>query len=246
MYSPGFFKVSVKAMSARELIRRFGIWRFPLLFLVARFAHIQPFIHWMPQLWADLECDQQMLPEEFWPKTARHREAVEKLGFVCCGFSRLKNELSLNRLNLDNGKVTYIHKNNIHIALVLYHKTRIAEPVNKEKEEVVVAFTAAFPIGSLSCSNAKGGFEPNADEQVVRNYTDDVLVLYETFLNALKPKSAQPLTFSTTEQMKQLFDERLVKRFENRVKRGLFIKMTDLEIEQARRRIPPPLPKQGN
>jgi len=246
MYFPGFYKVNPKAISIKELIRRHGIWRFPILYFLTRFRRIESAGHWMPQLWADLECDRQALSEQFWQRTTKQREAIEKLGFVSCGFSRLKNELSLNRLNVDNGKVTYIHKNNIHISLVLYHKTRIPEPVNKEKEEIVVAFSAAFPIGSLSCSNARGGFEPNPDEQVTRNYTDDVFALYETFLNALKQKSAQPLTFSTPEQMRQLFDERLIKRFENRVKRGLFVKMTDEEIAEARRKIPPPLPKQGN
>jgi hypothetical protein len=200
----------------------------------------------MPQLWADLECDQRALSEQFWQRTTKYREAIEKLGFVGCGFSMLKNEFNLNRLVLDNGKITYIHKNNTHIALIVYHKTRIPEPVNKDKEETVVAFTTAFPIGSLSCSNARGGFEPNPDEKVVRIHTDDVVALYETFLNALKRKSEQPLAFSTPRQMQQLFDERVIKRFENRVKRGLFVKMTDLEIEQARRRMPPPLPKAGN
>lgn len=200
----------------------------------------------MPQLWADLECDQQALSEQFWQRTMKHREAMEKLGFVGCGFSRLKDEFNLNQLKLDNGKVIYIHRNKTHLALVLYQKNRVPGPVYKEKEVIVAAFTAAYPAGSLSCSNARGGFEPSPDEKVVRIRTDDVSALYNIFLDAVKRRSEQPLTFSTPEQMQQLFDERLIMRFENRLKRGLFVKMTDGEIEQAKKKIPPPLPKQRN
>lgn len=246
MYPPGFYKTNLRAISLKEMVGWYGILRLPLVYFVTRFGRIESPGYWMPQLWADLECDQQALSEQFWQRTTAQREAMTQLGFVCCGFSRLKDEFNLNRLNTDNGKAIYIHKNKAHIAMVIYHKTRIPEPVNKDKEVTVAVFTAAFPVGSLSCSNARGGFEPNPDEQVIRIRNDDVFALYDIFLDALKRKSEEPLTFSTTEQMQQLFDERLIKRFENRVKRGLFVKMTDEEIAQARRKIPPPLPKQGN
>lgn len=244
MYPAGFYRTNLRAISLKEMMGRYGILRLPIVYFFTRFGRIKSPGYWMPQLRADLECDQQALSEQFWQRTAKHREAMEKLGFVGCGFSRLKDEFNLNPLNTDNGKVIYIHKNKAHIALVIYHKTRVPEPVNKDKEVTVAVFTAAYPIGSLSCSNARGGFEPNPDEQVIRIRTGDVFALYDTFLNALKRKPEQPLTFSTPVQMQQLFDERLIKRFENRVARGLFVKMTDEEIAEARRKKPPPLPMQ--
>jgi hypothetical protein len=246
MHSGGFFKVSAKAISAKELIRRFGIWRFPVLFLVARFARVPSVIHWMPQLWADLECDQQMLPEEFWPKTARHREAVEKMGFVPFGYSRLKDEFNINPSRVDNGKISYLHKNNSHVAAILYHKSRVPTAVNKGKEAIAVTFTAAFSSGSLSVTNSLSGFETDSDQEVVRIYTDDACALYDKFLNSLKRRPEQPMVFSGPKELQQLGDERQIKRFEARVRSGVLVKMTDEEIAQARRKIPPPLPKKEN
>lgn len=243
IYPPGFYRTNARAVSIKELIRWFGIWRLPLVYLAARFGPRQTTGHWMPQLWKDLECEQRELSDEFWQRTHQHRDAMEKLGFICAGLSKFRTTLNLTPNVLETGRISYLHKNNSYIGIILYRKSSVPGPVYKTRDLMIIAFTAVFKDRSLSVTNNKLIFEPDEDQKVVRILKDDASLLYDEFLKAVQREPEQPVVFSDHEQLRQWYDSRQIKSFEMRVKRGLFVKMTDLEIEQARRKIPPPLPK---
>lgn len=242
-YPPGFYRTNARVVSIKELIRWYGIWRLPLVYLVTRLGPRQKTGSWMPQLWKDLECEQQDLSDHFWQMTHRHRDAMEKLDFVCTGFSKFKPTLNLTPNVLETGRISYLHKNNSYIGIILYRRSHVPGPVYKTRDMIIIAFTAVYKDQSLSVTNNKLVFEPDADQKVIRILKDDASLLYDEFLKAVQREQEQPVVFSDHDQMRQWFDSRQIKSFETRVKRGLFIKMTDLEIEQARRRVPPPLPK---
>jgi len=197
----------------------------------------------MPMLWKDLECDHQDLSDQFWQMTYRHRNALEKLHFICCGFSKIKAALKMNPVVLDEGKISYLHKNNSYVGMVLYSKSRLGGSAYRTLDRTIIVFTAVFKDRSLSVTNNKLGFDHDSNQKVIRIYRDDASFLYDEFLRALKRESEQPIVFFNQEQMRQWFDSRQIQWFEMRVERGLYVKMTDGEIEQARRKIPPPLPK---
>jgi hypothetical protein len=237
MYPTGYYKTNPKAISVRELIRWFGILRLPMTFFITRFRPIGSHGAWMPRLSADMECSKQDLSDRFWQMTAKHSEAMERRGFIARGFTKGNDRLNLNLAILDSGSIYYLHENKSHIGTIIYAKSCLPTPISKDREQVVTAFTAAFHNGSFSCTNHKRGFEPNLDQQVIRIYKDDVNLLHDEFLKALKRKQDQPIVFSDLKQMHQWFDANKIRSFENRVKRGLYVKMTDAEVNAARTKI---------
>jgi hypothetical protein len=216
-----------------------GLLRFPFAFLILRFKKPAS-VGWMPLLWADLECTKQDLPRRFWESTEWHRREFARLGFVEIGVKKARK--LLNPMYLDNGGINYLDSSRTHFAQLIYNKLRAPPPINADRERVTVAVTAVFEEGSFSCSNGKSPSERLPGQRVVRVASDDVAAMYEMFKKHLANCSGTPRRFPDDDSLRQWFDSNQLRFFEDQVRRGALIRMTDNEVEVARRKLPPALP----
>jgi hypothetical protein len=68
--------------------------------------------------------------------------------------------------------------------------------------------------------------------------------MYDKFQKRLSKCSETPRRFPDDDSLRQWFDSKQLRFFEEQVRRGVFVRMTDDEVEVARRKLPPPLPPQ--
>ena len=235
MYTPGYYKTDHRALTLRELIRWYGLWRLPRMYLATRSKPPGVGV-WMPALWADLECTKDDLSDRFWEATIKQRESFDRLGFVECGVGRLRPNMNLNPAYLDQGKINYLNASRSCIGGLLYSRIRATELV-------VIWFTSAFQEGNASCTNNKYSFDPIRGEKVIRINSDDVALIHERFLSRCSRRAETPRVLKDDTSLRAWFDAHQIDTFNSRARRGLFVKMSDQEIAEAKRKFPPPLPK---
>lgn len=241
MAAPGYYKTNYRALRLGEMIRWYGFSRGLKNYLVTRRMRPTTTGSWMPGLWAESECKPEELSERFWQATKPHRKDFEDLGFTQCRLSKSK---SLSPLHRDAGGVNYLDSTRRFFGILLFIRIRNAA-TGVEKNEIIIAFTAVFENGSFTCTNARKTYEPPTDAEVIRLNTYKAREIYERFVEALQQRKETPHEFRNVEALRQWFDARQIRIFEDRVRRGLFIRMTDAEVAAAQARLhgPPPLPK---
>ena len=238
MNTPGYYKVNFRALNLRELFRMRGLLRLPLAYLMTRFK--KPIAEaWMPVPWSDLECDPQDLSERFFQVAAPHRREFERLGFTEVGLKKLRRLLNPN--HRDNGGINCLDTRGCHFGQLIYNKTHLPPPINADKEQITIAFTAVFPQRTLSYTNTKFGFDSLPQHEVIRCPASDIASLYQAFANRLKQCPESPRHFADLHSLRAWFDSNAGEVFEARVRRRLYIRMSDEEVEAALRRVPPPL-----
>jgi hypothetical protein len=216
-----------------------GVLRAPLAYLITRFK-TPTAAAWMPQMWADLECREQELSERFFQAISPHREALKRLGFTELGFKKLKRVLNPN--HRDDGGINYLDKTRCHFGQLIYNRSHVPPPVSTEREQLVIAFTAVFERGTLSFTNNTKtplGSVPHHD--VVRTPSGDGADIYPRFIKHLTHYNELPRCFPDLQSLQSWFDANATDVFEYRVRRGLFIRMSDDEVAAALRKLPPPL-----
>ncbi len=240
MCDPGFYSSNYRALSLRELVRMRGLLRLPLTYLITRFKTPTP-AGWMPQMWADLECAEQELSPGFARATTGCRESLLNLGFDEVGFKKLKRILNPN--HRDDGGINLLDRSRCHFGQLIYNKSHAPPPIDRDREQVIVAFTAVFEEGTLSyTNNAKTAFDPVSHHAVVRIASHDVGHIYRRFVDAVQGHKEPPVGFANRQALCDWFDSNAMEVFGFRVRRRLFVRMSDQEVAAARRRMPPPLP----
>jgi len=233
MFTPGYYKMNYRGLRFRELVRMQGLLHAFKGYLITRFKRPDNGA-WMPSLWGDTECRQEALSEEFRLATKPHQLDFERLGFTVCRFSKATK--NLNPMLRDSGSITYLDPTRCHCGQLLFLR-RYVRPGGKEVNNIVIAFTAAFEKGSLSCTNHKKTFDPPDENEVIRFAPCDANFIYQQFLQQLRKRKEAPRHFPDTESLRRWFDARQVKAFEERTRRRLFVPMTDQEVEAAKARL---------
>jgi hypothetical protein len=242
MCAPGYYKANYRALSLRAVARARGLFRLPLAYLVTRFMKPAA-TGWMPQMWADLECQEQDLSERFFQATALYREAFKHAGFSELGFKKVRR--FLNPGYRDNGGINYLDGSRCHFGQLIYNRLHVPPPVSRDREHIVIAFTAVFQTGTLSYTNKrKTFFEPMQHHTVVRLPSNDVADIYRRFVGDLGHRDEQPRRFPDLRALQDWFDSNATEMYERWVRQGLYVRMTDDEVAAALRRLPPPLPNQ--
>jgi len=231
MPAPGYYKTSFQALRLRETIRRWGLLKGVRYYLRTRRMRPSAGGTWMPGLWAEMECKPEDLSEEFWLATKPHRKDFEQLGFVQCRLARTK---SLNPTIRETGGVNYLDSTRCHFGKLSFLRVfRRARGV--ETNEIIIAFTAAFENDrTFTCTNQKKLYDPVFDSEIVHIDSYDVNFIYRQFLERLQQRKETPRSFPDLESFRQWFDVRQIKAFEERVRRGLYVPMTEREIAAAR------------
>ncbi|HUJ70993.1 MAG TPA: hypothetical protein VLZ30_02035 [Verrucomicrobiae bacterium] len=232
MSVPGYYKTVYRAASVQELVRVGGLVRLPLTFFLSRFVMRPKGASWMPSLSTDRSCAAQELSESFWRATETQRSSFSDLGFTECLFSKVKYHL--NPMFLDTGGITYLHSNRAHIGLLIYGKLRVPRPINSIREHITISFVATFDKGCLTFSNTKEHFDPMPNTKKVLVTSDSPARIYRRFVDCLQREGRRPRVFPSGESALQWLDAASLEAFESRVQRGLFVKMSDEEVEQAR------------
>jgi hypothetical protein len=192
---------------------------------------------WMPGLWGSTECRQEDLSEHIWQGTKPHRADFEKLGFTVCRYSKITRSLNPNLR--DSGGIIYLDSSRRFIAHLLYH--RLYVPTKGDiRNTIVIAFTAVFEPGCLSYTNNKNRFDPLDREQVIQLDSHNVVFIYEQFVSHIQRRQDRPREFPTLISLRCWFDDRQVSRFEERVRRRLFVPMTEKQVAAAKRRLGAP------
>ena len=238
MFTPDFYKTDHRKLTVRELIRWWGLWRLPRMYLATRKP---PAIagFWMPALWADLECPEAELSTRFWAVTTRHRATFGQLGFASCGCARIKPALNLQPLYRDDGKITYVGRDRTCIGGMFYSRFWTPAPINREQEQVVIWFTSVFDKAIVSCTNSRRSFDPVKGEKGARVSTDDPALVHAKLISLCRSQKGSPRTFADEPSIRDWFDGYVTRTFQSRASRGLFVKMTEDEIAEARSRMPP-------
>jgi hypothetical protein len=103
----------------------------------------------------------------------------------------------------------------------------------------VVAFTAVFEDEVLSCTNNPSPtFNQIPTNKVVRMKSNDVEAIYRAFVDELKKRAQQPRRFDDLNSLKAWFDSNAVEVFEDNVRRGIWVRMSDYEVAVAKRNLP--------
>jgi hypothetical protein len=242
MPAPGYYKINHRALRFREIVRMHGWRRAFRMYWASRSMPSAPGT-WMPGLWATTECKREDLSEQFWLATRPHRKDFEELGFTECRFSKSD---SLNPNKRDSGTARYLDATRRYFGLLLYLRT--FHPAKRQEiNEIIIAFTAVFENGSFSCTNTRKTFDgPDDGSEVIRLNSYDVKFIYQQFLDGLQKRQKRPREFPDLESLKQWFDTWQLKAFEDRVRRRLFVPMTEAEVAAARARLQsgaPPIPR---
>lgn len=187
---------------------------------------------WMPSTWAEIGCPEHELSEAFRNATAPHRETFRRLGFAEQGFKKLRRILNPNAR--DRGGINYLDASRSHFGQLLYNRAFM--PVDKaEKEHVVISFTAVFPNEVFSCTNHVDFLEPIPHHNVIRLKSNDADFIYAEFMKHLKQHPEQPRQFPDLASLQAWFNANAFEIFEYRVRTGAWVKMSDFEVEKARR-----------
>jgi len=235
MPTPGYYKTSTRAATIREMARMRGVLMVPLTFILMKFVMRPSGGVWMPSLCAETDCRADELSPQFWRATESQRAAFGRLGFAPCFYSKLRR--NLNPMYLDNGAVTYLHSGQSHVGTLVYGRLQVPAPLNQVRETVVVGCTAAFEKSSVSFTSSKDHFDPLPGRQAVLVQSADPAAIYERFVFHLRGQRQTPRVFAGCEAVRQWLDECRLESFEARVARRLYVRMTDDEVEQARRKM---------
>jgi hypothetical protein len=238
-------------MRLRELVRWHG-WRRGIgLWLRTRYMPMSRHANWMPRLWAECECKPEDLSPEFWQATKPHRADFEKLGFVQCHLTQAtkKSDKISDPSIRDSGGIFFLDSTQCYFGQVLYVRT-FAGSQRGETNSIRISFSAAFKHGNLTCTNQSPTFDSANTGKVIRINSYDVPVIYNRFREELQRCSETPRSFPDLDSLRQWSDALKLKAFEDRVRRGLFVRMTEPEAAAAwaeRQRYPagppPPLPR---
>jgi hypothetical protein len=250
MFEPGYYKTNFRALRLREAVRWHGWHRGFPAWLKTRFKPMSSYGHWMPRLWAENECQPEDLSPDFWQATKPHRADFEKLGFVQCHLSKAtkKHDKLSNPSIRDSGAIFYLDSTRCHFGQLIYVQT--FSPQGGQTNNIRISFTAAFENRTLTCINRAITFDSANTGKVLRIDSYDVPVIYNRFREELQRCPETPRSFPDLESLRQWSDALKMRAFEDRVRRGLFVRMTEAEVRAAwaeRQRYPagrpPPLPR---
>jgi hypothetical protein len=190
-------------------------------------------IGWAPGTWAALECAEQELSDNFLKAAFSYREKFGKLGFNEQGFKRLKGILNPN--HRDDGGINYLDGSRRHFGQLIYNRS-FFPPQQAEREHVIIALTAVFDSETVNCTNRMPPSEdalPN--HKVIRIESNDVEFLYRNFVEQLRQRTGQPRRFDDLSALQQWFDSYQIAKFEDAVRRGHWVRMSEYEAEKARK-----------
>lgn len=236
MFPPGYYKTNYRALRFRELVRMQGRQRAFIGYLITRFKRPGDG-NWMPQLWADSECRQEDISEYIWQGTKPYRLAFEQLGFTVYRYTKTTKSLS-PRLR-DSAGIYFLDPTRRVVGQLLYMRLAI-QNLEDIRNTIVISFTALLEQGSLSCTTNQKAFDPPPGHEVIRLASHDVAHVYEQFRQHLQSRTQSPRTFPDLESLRQWHDARQVEAFEERVRRRLFLPMTDGEVAAARAQLQNP------
>jgi hypothetical protein len=235
MATPGYYKTNLHALTIRELVRLRGLHKLPLTYIVSRLLTRSKGGTWMPSLSSDTACLKEELSDQFWQATAFQRRAFDRLGFVECSLSKIKRHV--NPMYLDAGAITYLHTGRSHIGMLIYGRFRVPQRIDKVREHLSISFTAALEGGSLTFTNTREQFDPLPGRERVLVRSKDPAFIYEQFLAHLQRRAQTVRVFSDCNSALRWIDERSLEAFESHVARGLYAKMSEEEVEEARRSV---------
>lgn len=232
MSAAGYYKTNYRALRLREMVRWFGVKKGVRNYWITRFMPPGSGA-WMPGLWLENECKREDLSEAFWHATKPHRTNFEQLGLTECRLSKPK---TLSPNVRESGGVSYLDPTGCYFGQLLYHYLCNAR-TGREKIEMVIAFTAVFEPVRFIYTNAKKTFDPPDDTKIVRLNSCDVNFIFNEFQQGLQRRKESPRRFEDVESLRQWFDAWQTQAFEDRVRRRLFVPMTDQEVARARERL---------
>jgi hypothetical protein len=138
---------------------------------------------------------------------------------------------------LDDGAITYLHSGHSYVGTLVFGRLQVPPPLNQIRETITVGFTTAFEAGSLSFTNSKDRFDALPGRQDVLVQSGDPAFIYERFASRLSSHPQTPRVFANCDAVRRWLDDCRLESFEARVARGLFVRMTDEEVEQTRRKM---------
>lgn len=177
---------------------------------------------WMPSTWTELESPESELSEHFSKAVAAHREQFKLLGFAEEGFKNLKRVL--NPGHRENCGINYLDRSRCMFGQLLYNRFYMPA-FNCDKEGIIIAFTAIFDREILSCTNNMSqAVEALPNHKVFRIESQDVAFLYQKFVEELKQRTEQPRRFTDLQALQTWFDANALEIFEDKVRRGLWVR----------------------
>jgi hypothetical protein len=240
VFEPGYYKTNMRALRLREVARfnRHGWVNFPKIYWITRFKKSNGGA-WMPNTWNEMACAPEDFSESFWKATASNREALAELGFIEYGPHR--TEKKLLPVIHESGSILHLDKDRCYEAGIIYVRGNTPHPVNLKFEKVTVWFMAYFGRGVIGCSNQiRDVFDPPPNHDIIRVATNDPKQLYQKFLDHLRTRTEKPRHFHDDVAHHEAFDARCRASFEDKVRRRLYIRMTDAEVEVARKNFKTP------
>ncbi len=218
-----------------ELIRYQGWLRLPIAYCQSRFVMRPGNPVWMPQRQCDLACQREELSARCREMLTPVQQKLTAAGFTLVQHNKLTHHLS--PMFRDSGAILAVHANRAYVATSIYTKHYHTRPVVHEKEWILLTLSAVYPNGSFTVYNNKSYFNPPSGSIARYILTEDFDVIYPFFLRLVQQQKETPLTFSDNDALLQRVDARHMRQFERHVARGLYVRMTDEEVEQARAKL---------
>ena len=187
-------------------------------------------------MWAEIECAERELSESCLNATAVHRQKFKQLGFTEVGFKKLTRVLDVN--HRDNGGINFLDSRRCYYGQLIYNKS-YRPAIEAEREKVLISFTAVFENEIQSFSNeTTTPFESLPHHTVTRIELNDAGGMYEKFVEHLAQRTDKPRHFPDLESLRAWNDAEKLAVFEERVRQGKFVRMSDYEVTIARSKLP--------
>lgn len=91
---------------------------------------------------------------------------------------------------------------------------------------------------SVSCTNNPNPSLNNIPtSKVIRVKSNDVAAIYQAFVDEVKKRPEQPRCFEALNSLKAWFDSNAIEIFEDNVRRGIWVRMSEYEVAIAKRNL---------
>jgi hypothetical protein len=157
-----------------------------------------------------------------------------ELGFDQFWFYTLKDSLMIG----STYGVQALHSSHLAVGKILFVSLR-------NRERLVLAFLSRFDDGTILATTDKKPDFRTLPKYIVQRFPGAgarrLWELHQKKQAALSV-SASPLTFANFEQTASFDDETSRASYEDKIRRGIWVEMTDAEVAALRAKLPPPLP----
>ncbi len=241
---PGYYASDIRRLSFGEFRRlgQGGILGAVLFYLFRSFLTVEfNEGQWLPQKWNELVVDPEELTQNCLEKLLPQISSLERQGFHLVAYHKLTKHLY--PLSVDNGGAFLIHSDGDYCASVVWTRNRLMFPhMGETKLLITCIYTSCVSGKVVTVGDSDKILDPTPPREVVFMCGASVKTMWERIQQIrfhLDSIGEESLKIRNVADLERCSNYQEARTWNERVHvRKLMVKMTDAQVEAARRRMP--------